>query len=282
MSIVSASFVGSALIDGVSAATNVPYNIVQLNGHTTVDKLRVLDYAMTTAELDALDISDIYTWDANTLLYAEFINNLNAGSIVTVDPIESWNIVRFISGSTAPTVIASDLDAAITNYTDYTAVRPNTYYYRIFPITASAVLAFIQSNTVEMCYDYFAFLDPTTGDSFTFKLNIDSVGKTLNASCGLYEGFTQYPAKYQGVQRYNTIPFSALLGNVVSNVYTGDTVTMYDAFEGFITNGNLKYFKDRKGHIYKGDLQNLTSNMDQKPVELPVTINFEFVQLGAV
>jgi hypothetical protein len=59
-------------------------------------------------------------------------------------------------------------------------------------------------------------------------------------------------------------------------------VALYDAFEDFVTNGNKKYFKDRKGHIYYGDLQNLTSNMDQKPTELPVTVSFEFVQLGAV
>jgi hypothetical protein len=282
MSVVSASFVGSSILDGVTAATNPTYNLIKLYGEGIVDKLRILDYAMTDAEFDALTIADVYTWDEHTLLYAEFTNNAKAGSVDIATPIELWNVVRFKSGSTTPSVIASGLPAATTNLVDYTAIRPNTYYYRIYPITATAVVADIQSNPVEMCYDFYAFLDDTTGTSFTFKLNIGEGQTNLNSAVSTYEGFTQYPAKSQGLLQYESRPFSALLGSVQSNIYVNDTVEMYNALKSFITNGNPKIMKDRKGNIKRVFTEALVSNIDEKPSELPTTINFQVTEIGVI
>jgi len=282
MAFISASLVGSSFVSGSTATTNPPYNIVKLYGHSTVDKLRVVDYAMTSAEFTALSTADSYTWDEHTLLCAEFTNNLNAGSIVIPTTIDSWNIVRFISGSNVPENIAIGLDDAVTTITDYTAIKPNIYYYRVYPITATAVIAEIQSNTVTICYDYYAFLDETTGESFTFKSNIEPVGKQYNSPTTLYEGFSEYPAESQGVLKYHTFTFSGLLGNIVDGVYTGDTVADYEALMSFITNGNEKIMKDRKGHIYRVTTKNLTSNIDEKPTELPTMVSFECTEVGEV
>jgi hypothetical protein len=282
MSFVSASIVGSSILDGVSAAQNPPYNTVKLNGHCTVDKLRVLDYAMTIEELDGLTIADVYTWDAHTRLYAEFTNNLQAGSISIAEPVESWDVIRFRTDSITPEVIATGLPGSATGIIDYTATLPYTYYYLIYPITATAVVAFVQSNTVKMCYDYYSFLDPTSGISFTFKLNIEAGNRSLVAPTSVYEGFTEYPAVSQGNLNYHTFQFSALLGNVKSNAYVGDTVEMYEALRAFIRNGNFKYMKDLKGNIRKVFTHNLNSNIDEKISELPTYVSFECIETGEV
>lgn len=282
MSFVSASIVGSSFVAGISDLQNIQYNSIQFNGESKVDKVRIVDYAMTVAELDALSISDVYTWDERTLLYAEFTNNLNAGSIVVATTIESWNVLRFCCGSSVPEVIATGLHGSEKSIIDYTAVKPDEYFYRIYPITATAVIAGVQSNIVEMCYDYYAFLDEITGDSFTFMLNLEGMGKSLNSSASTYEGFTQYPAKSQGLLKYNSSSFSALLGNVVGNYYSGDTVATYKALEDFITNGNEKIMKDRKGNIYRVFTENLTSNIDEKPDEMPTMISFQWTEVGEV
>lgn len=282
MAFVSASLVGSSFVSGSSSATNPEFNTVKLYGHTTVDKLRVVDYAMTSAEFAALSITDVYTWDEHTLLYAEFSNNLNAGSIVVPTTIDSWTIVRFCCGSSIPEVIATELDGSENTIVDYTAVKPESYYYKVYPITATSVIAEIQSNTVELCYDYYAFLDETTGESFTFKGNISNMPVQVNDDVTTYLGFTQYPAESFAEINYESATFSALFGNVESNTYTGDTVAMYDTLRAFIRNGNEKIMKDRKGNIRRVSTKSLNKNIDEAPSELPTTISFVWTEVGEV
>lgn len=282
MAFVSAALTGASIVSGASAATSIPYNIVKLDGNCTVDKLRVLDYAMTTAELDALSIADVYTWDNHTLGYAEFTNNLNFGSIAIASAIESWNVVRFCCDSNIPTVIATGLDADTTSIVDYTAVKPNAYYYRIYPITASAVVADIQSNTIDMCYDFYAFLDPTTGEGFIFQGNLENQTITLNSPVATYDGFTQYPVKSQSPQGYESSSFAALLGMVTNGSYENDTVAMNDALKAFIRNGNEKIMKDRKGNIRRVFTEDATYSIDEKPIELPTMIAFSWTEVGEV
>jgi hypothetical protein len=282
MAFVSASLTGASLVSGHTTPSAVEYNLIRLKGASIVDKVRVLDYAMTTSELNILSISDVYTWDDHTLLYAEFTNNTEAGSINTPSAIEMWDVVRYCCGSNIPVVIAVDLDGSESSLVDYTAIKPNDYYYVVYPITATAVMAYIQSNTVTLCYDYYVFIDTVTGESFKFSLNIENMGKQFTSSVTTYEGFTQYPAKSQGLLKYNTSSFTSLLGEVVGSVYSGDTVDTYRALEDFITNGNEKIMKDRKGNIYRVFTENLTSNIDEKPVEMPTMITFTWTEVGAV
>lgn len=282
MAVVSGSFVGSSFVSGLSTLTDVPYNIIQFNGAAIIDKVRVVDYAMTTAELDALTVADVYTWDIHTILYAEFTNNLEGGSIAVATTIDSWMVVRFCTGSTVPTVIATDLDASETSVVDYTAVKPNTYYYRIYPITATAVIADIQSNTVEMCYDYYAFLDPTTGEGYIFQGNIENQTVTVNAPVATYEGFTQYPAISQSTLGYDSSAFAGLLGMATDCTYTNDTVAQMAALKAFIRNGNEKIMKDRKGNIRRVFTEDATYNIDEKPSELPTMIAFSWKEVGEV
>ena len=283
MAFTGSAFTGSAFVSGITAASDLPYNIIKLDGESIVDKLRLVDYAMTTTELDALSIADVYTWDEHTLLYAEFTNNLNAGSIVVASTIIGWNIIRYCCGSNIPQVIATNVDGSATSYTDYTAIK-NTYcYYKIYPLTNTAVLAEIQSNTVDVCYDYYAFLDPTTGDSFTFRANLnDGMTTAVNSPTSIYEGFTQYPAKSQGTLNYASSTFSALLGDVVSSTYVNDTAAIFELLRTFITNGNEKIMKDRKGNIRRVFTDVLSGGIDEKPSELPTTINFSWTEVGSV
>jgi hypothetical protein len=282
MAFISASLVGAAFVSGNPAASNPDFNNVILYGHSTVDKLRVLDYAMTSAEFAALSITDVYTWNEHTLLYAEFTNNLNAGSLPIPVTIDSWTIVRFCCGSNIPEVIVSELDGAEESIIDYTAIKPYSYYYRVYPISATSVIAEIQSNTVEMCYDYYAFLDPVTGESFTFSLNLEIGAKVYNSSTTLYEGFTEFPAEAHSPQKYHTFSISSLLGNVINSVYVNDTIEQYNILKSFITNGNVKYMKDRKGHIMKVSTKNLSSNIDEKSTEMPTTISFDVTEVGEI
>lgn len=282
MAVVNASLVGSAFTQGNATSSDASYNVIRLKGESIVDKVRVLDYAMTDAEMDTLSVSDVYTWDTHTLLYAEFSNNLHAGSIVVPTTIDSWTVVRFCCGSSAPTVIASDLDAAITSIIDYTAVKPNSYYYKIYPITATSVLADIQSNTIEMCYDYYAFLDTATGEGFIFQGNLENQTITINAPVATYDGFTQFPVKSQSQLGYESAPFVGLLGMVSNGSYDGDTVAMCSALKAFIRNGNEKIMKDRKGNVRRVFTEDATYNIDEKPSELPTMIAFSWTEVGVV
>jgi len=282
MAIISTSIVGSSIISGVNSVINLEYNIIKFNGESIVDKVLVVDYAMTTAELDAMTAADVHTWDEHTLLYAEFSNNLEAGSITVASTIDSWDIIRFKTGSTIPEVIETGLPSTTTSLVDYTAVKPNTYYYLVYPITSTAVISYLQSNTVTMCYDYYAFLDETTGDSFIFQGNLEDQTVTLNSAVATYEGFTQYPAKSQGLLKYDSGAFVALLGMVNSGVYEDDTVDTYAELRDFIANGHEKIMKDRKGNIRRVFTEDLTRSIDEKPSEMPTMIAFQWTEVGEV
>jgi hypothetical protein len=282
MATIPISFVGSSIVSGLSASTNPVFNKIQLHGDGIVDKLRIVDYAMDTSELDALNLYDVYTWNEHTLLYAEFSNNLKAGSLLTDATIESWTIVRFCCSMASPKVIAYELDGSESNLVDYTAIKPNSYYYRINPISSNSVVSDIQSNTIDVCYDYYAFLDETTGESYIFNGNIENSPIQSPPSVSTYLGFTQYPAKSQGQPSYDTASFTAMLGNVESGEYTGDTIALYENLRVFIANGNEKIMKDRKGNIRRVFTENLARTIDEKPSELPTTISFMWTEVGVV
>jgi hypothetical protein len=104
----------------------------------------------------------------------------------------------------------------------------------------------------------------------------------INSSVTTYEGFTQYPAKSQGALKYGNSTFIGLLGDVVSSTYVNDTAEMQQLLQDFITNGNIKIMKDRKGNIRRVFTESLTLNIDEKPNELPTAIAFTWTEVGSV
>lgn len=242
-----------ALVSGVGIIANSPrvqntqYNKLTLFGQGDFDKVVIRNYLMTDTMLDAITPVN-YTWDTTMNLYAEFNNNLQAGSLQTSGIITAWNIFRYCCGSSSPTTIALGLDGSETAITDYTALRNQQYYYKIFPITSTAVVSSLESNVVTPCYNSWILLDETSGVSFNFDLNVESGVMTQNTSVSEYVGFTQYPAISQSAQNYMSTQINAYLG-YMENDELIDTIDLYDLLITFVSNGNVKILKDRKGDI---------------------------------
>jgi hypothetical protein len=280
------AFVGTGIVSALVLARSIiaipsQYNSISIKGgQATFDKLRILNRQMSIAELDALSITDVYGWTSDVLLYAEFKNNLEAGSISLAAPVDYWNIVRIDVDDLSSVSIVTGLVTSNRQFYDYTAKKGHNYYYNIYPITVPSVVSYIQSNTVAVDYHSWIFIDDTTGDSFIFTLNLDSGNQPLNAPVTEYEGFGQYPTPLQSEIKYKTGQINCQLGYMDVNGNYVDTPEYFDALVDFITNGNTKIMKDKKGNIKRVYLKNLSENQDDKASIVPSTISFAWTEVG--
>jgi hypothetical protein len=283
MAFMTLSLLGVSIISNAPNGLNTLYNKVVLKGGQSIfDKLLLLDYAMTDAELDALTPTDFYTWNTDTLLYAEFTNNLQAGALMVNSTIDSWEILRYETDSTYPVTLETALDGAETSLTDYTPILGKTYYYKILPVTSGAVVSAIQSNTVTVDYDNWILIDSVTGDSFYFTIGLESGDRPQVTFVTEYNGFTETPAVFQAPANYMTGQIKCYLGYMDTNDEYIDTPDYYNLLKAFIVNGNEKYLKDRKGNIWRVATKSLVGSFDDKIGEQPTTISFSYTEVGAV
>jgi hypothetical protein len=275
-----------AMISGIGIIANSPfiqntqYNILKLLGHGTFDKIIIKNYAMTIAELDALTPVN-YSWDNTMELYAEFNDNLQGGSLQTAGTVTSWNLFRYPIGETYPDYQVLDISGDTTSLVDYTAIKDKTYYYKIYPITSTAVVSALQSNNVTPLYNGWVLLDPITGEAFSFDLNVESSELMINDDVTDYVGHCKYPAPSKGLRSYLSFTLNAYLGYMDGTEYI-DTIALYNQLNNFVTNGNQKFCKDRTGHIWKVDTRHPKAKIQDVIESQPKVVSFDIVQVGDV
>lgn len=283
MSFISGFFLGGGfLTSAISPAATTPYNYVKLNGEATVDKLRVLRTCLTDTQLDALTVTETYTWDLDTLLYAEFSNDLDAGNADTAEAVEGFILLRTRTGDTLSETISADIDADVSGYYDYTAKRDETYTYSILPYTNNYVLAPLVTNSVDVDYCKVIIIDEVTGESYLFDLNLDFGSISTNNGRNKYDSnYSTYPAISRDQKLYDEGSISCLMGYMSDDTYV-DTTSYLDDLRSFINNGNIKVIKDRKGIVKRVDTYNFQYSIEENISENPTKVSFEFTEVGAV
>ena len=247
----SGAFIGySSFMSPQQPPLSVQYNKVTINGSGIFDKLHVVAIEMDLSELLAVDITDTISWDIDTIMIAEFNEDLSAGNINLSSPITGWDIYRQEEGS--PNLVKL---ASVSNesefYLDYTVPNLNTYTYIVFAITATEISEPLTASPLLVdLYSYY-IIDDVTGTSYAFNLNVTSGNYETQQDLTIYDTFNRYPTFSQGSRKYETHSISALCGIVNCDGTFTQSVSYVKILRDFILNGRSKIFKNRKGDVYR-------------------------------
>lgn len=259
------------------------YNKITIHGNAITDKVNILDYELTNAELELIDITDNLTWNSHTDLLAEFENSLSGGNFLDLDiPIISWQVYRREQGSSTSTLLDT-ISATDIQYIDYTAQPQKTYIYDLFAVTATQISAPLETAaTLSDFYGYF-IIDPTTNTVFKFDMNTESAESLYAEDFTQYDNYTQYPAFARGQRKYLNTTITGIPATLTTDKVLTQSVDYIDDLRDFIMNGNEKLFKTRKGQIHRVQ----TKNFRFKPLsdaisDQPLMVSFDVTESNAV
>ena len=258
--IYSASFLGATAI-AIPPRTIFGINkfTIKNNSDLYVDRAKIISYAMTSTQRNAVKIADTDTWDEHTKLLVDFDNqNLLAGN-TGVDDIERIIVYRAIdTGATITTAdlltIDDNVDPTASSYIDWTASNGVAYkYFLTFVDSTGKTSELFESNSVTSAYSAFFLIDPTLGTTFRLNLDVDPSRVTVNHNDKVVSSnFSQYATVTKGLTQFDSGTINCWLGYVdsTSGQYV-DNLTYLDSFKSVIQNTNDKFLKNRKGKVWR-------------------------------
>lgn len=290
--ILGGSFVGGSIL--VNLPKSIPtsrYLDLKVNGSLIVDKIRVLSKELSEQEKDNLRPTDEYVWSDDTLLYAEFNNDLSAGNVGGLsDTVVGVQLFRREDDESTfkriATIPISDIIAGKTSYDDYTATTNKSYQYRLYVETNTELSEPVDATPINTDFFYWSLINPETKQAYIFDLNLDSGSIASNTDMTVYDSaYTAKPAVSFSEKDYVSGSISCLAGH--ANVSDGSMVHYYpkdyiSGLKDFINDKTEKYLKSRSGEIWKV----LTSNFEWSYVdevgEQIADIKFDFIEVGEV
>lgn len=277
------SFLGFSIL---SQATIIPppttYNKIVVYGDCVVDKVRALTTSLSETEMGNIQLADsFFPWTPETILYAEFSNNLQAGNVSGLSsPIESWVIFRKRSDDTNYVKVA-EIPSANTMFTDYTVKGKRTYEYQVYAKTATELSAPLLSVPIYTDFQYWALMNYDSPDRvWLFDLNLQSGGITVNKPANIFDQtYTQFPVVTFGEKEYITGSISFTSG-AMANGSMAYSVDYLDELTAFINNRQPKILKNRYGQAWKVITHDISWNFNDVISEQIADVSFNFTQIG--
>lgn len=255
---------------------------ITIYGQQTVDFLWIKNKVLTDTEIEAIALTDVPIWDADTILLANYDNSINAGNIVTLNnPIVKWTIQRQEGINPIRKTISSVANTVI-ELIDYTVSANKDYEYYIFPITASETGEPLASDSINANFYNWSLTDPTTNTVFLFDFNLESGDITNDIDRSEYQTFSKYNKVSRGKRDFIKGNISCIAGYINSNGNYESPITYLASMKSIINNGNQKYLKSRKGDIWVVDTYGFKYKYMDDIGDQPQTISFEFMEVAEV
>lgn len=258
------------------------YNKISLYGEGYFDKVHALSTSMTLLELLAIDITTEISWDSNTIMLAEFNNNLNAGNLNLGGNVQNWEVYRLAEDD--PTLVkVATVAGTEENFIDYRVPPFDTYTYSVFGVTSTEISEPLTALPVDVeFYNYF-LIDEDTNTVYAFDLNAETGVYEFQQDLTSYDTFNQYPTFSQGARNYFITDITALCGTVNCDGTFTQPPNYILTLKDFVMNGRSKIFKTRKGGVYRVYTSDFrTSVMEHGVKSQPMTVSFKITQLSEV
>lgn len=272
------------------------YNKVTLYGGSLVDYLWIKNNVDSQTIIDST--TGYYfspTWEGETILLAPFTENINGGNIVSLsDEVIYWQIYRTTPDSNVLEFVAK-VPAFQSRLSDYGVANNNTYSYTIFaetenyisapmPMVNSIITNWDSWSIVALSESETSGLYYTQGNTWIFNSNLESGSFMQNVDKYTFETFTQFPKVSSGQRDYISTNVSALLGNIdpQTGEYVNDNSILIESFKNFISSGDLKLLKDRKGNAFICETTSNSFEIDDNSVEQITTVNFDVIQVNSI
>ena len=181
---------------------------------------------------------------------------------------------------------------------DYNLINNSYYKFKVITIKNSGgILAtnnlyFSKEVEYKTCGDSYTLIDIfenedgtySTGDSWSFKYNLEIGDTTINQNKNKIDTLSPYPVIFNGKNNYESGTISALIGDVDSNnYYENNDINNVDKLlqcKEFICNNNLKLLKDYKGNRWiVRTFDNPSYSIDTKSMNQVTKISFSWVEV---
>lgn len=290
MSVMNGFFIRGSFIGGINPTPQTSaYDTITIYGESNIDKVHLRNNILTETEINAIDYTEQTSWTPNTLLLAEFRNNLSAGNVtgLTSDATH-WEIQRRSGTETTFTVLAT-VPITQTEYIDYTIGSRERCIYRIFALNEDERSQPLQTETVLADFYLWSLVDDTTGEVFIFDLNIDSGSHTSNTGFTVYNDvYSQKPSVSYSQLDYLSGTISGMAGTV--NCTDGRHIapkSYLENFRSFINNKRTKLLKSRNGDVWRVNTNNFRlsyiDNINNTREDFqPAIISFDYVETSDI
>lgn len=271
----------------------MPLTSIRLSGYQICDYYWVLNRQFTSEETS--NISDINyepNWSLDTEFLATFFETLRAGSLSSGDSAATaWRVYRQEVG-TSTYVLAATMDSTTQSIVDYNVKNNTQYIYRLYAETTDYITAPLVSDPISTDWLTWCLFDVVPSDdnesfvlnqAFTFAIDINSGGMSNNIQSSTFNNFTPYPKVQVSSNNHYSGTLQSMLGNIdcTTNVYDEGGLTKENALKLFTTNGNRKFLKDIRGHIWEVSITSFTvTPRDQYP-NLPYDVQIGWVEIGS-
>lgn len=284
------SFAGATAIATPKETIFGVNKITLKNGSHYFHKMLIIDEGLTTAEMDARKLTDVYEWTDRVKAYAEFNNNLFVGNIgIDLDDVVRIGISRAEINSDGSTEelesLTATLDPSTSSWIDWTAQRDKDYYYYVFFVDSNDnTSALVRTNQVSSIYDSFFLIDPVEGISFRFNYNASSSTVSMNDGDTITNSiYSKYPIVSKPLTQFDSGTINCFLGYANSDCEYTEGIDYLDSLKSVIKNNNTKYLKNRAGYIWAIQTSGLQFLADTRiNPTYPHTISFNYTQVDDV
>ena len=269
-------------VEGSNIPLRKTYSKVRVYGNSIIDKLQIKNIEISDSELQNIIMTDNLIWDANTLLMAEFENDLVAGNIADLtNPITKWQINRReVSGSTFK--VLDVVDVGVSEYIDYSAQHGKNYIYSLFATSENEQSEPLECEEIET--DFFGWYlignDPD-GSTYVYvlDLNVSSGSITNDEDFTEYQGYGKFNSFAKGQRNFIRGSVQAIAGTIQSNSTLLQSVDYIDTLRNRIQDVSTKILKNRKGEIWKVKTHGYNaSQLDDSINQQVYLVNFNFIQ----
>lgn len=276
------------------------FSEIKIHGYCDVNYAwsKVSD-TVTDDVINSAVTNGVYTpaWDDDTITLATFREDISASDISQALPIIKYVIYR--------QDIAEDVEYKIaetasdeTHITDYNTGSDKTYKYIITPIYDDNGLEVrgepIVTEPIAVDWNSVSIVGllPTDIENeyivdkdniWVFSLNIDDITYKPQTNKTVTPGMSRYPKVYASETNYLTTDITCLLGNITcesNDKYVNDNIEKIEKWIEFQNNGQLKLFKDVKGHILPCEITDTSYTIDGSTPLQMTSISFSIVQLA--
>lgn len=284
--LLSGSFLGTNTfqnIDGTPSPVKRSYSKVKIYGDATIDKLQIKKKEIDNETLKNIIITDKLTWTKDTILLAEFENNLLAGNIADLDsPVTHWQISRRESNSNVLKSLSTVI-VDINEFTDYECQANKTYVYEVYALNSEQVSEGFVTEEIKMdFYNWFLVGENSDGSTYVYSmdLNLDFGGYTNEEDLTEYGTFTQFNAFSVGKRNFLRGSLSAIVSEIsTENGGLLQTVEFVETLRNRIQDISTKILKSRKGEIFKVKTHGFTATPVHNGIaNQPYIIKFDFIQ----
>lgn len=179
---------------------------------------------------------------------------------------------------------------------DYNVSNGCSYEYVVTPYLESQgenVVYKPLTQTIDVNFDAWSLVDIVMENSETDSFTVlpenkwilscaqEDIQYKINSPRNMVENSSQYPFVNASKQNYIEGTINVLLGKVEceNSEYTGDTIGDIKRWKNFCSNGNLKLFKDGKGHKLIVCITDVSYTSLEKYVGKPTETSFNIVEV---